>query len=76
MQQNTQSNVQRIFKFITSRTNIYPGKARSFQLLATTLLPEYPKPGASSMISITPIPCFSAQIHAPESAEFGQQGIS
>jgi hypothetical protein len=45
-------------------------------MLATTLLPEYPDPGSSSTISITPIPCFSAQIHAPGSAEFGHQGIS
>ena len=51
-------------------------KERSFQLLATTLLPEYPNPGPFSTMSITPIPCFSAQIHAPGSAEFGQWGIS
>ena len=51
-------------------------RARTFQLLATTLLPEFPKPGTSSTISITPIPWFSAQIQAPGSAEFGQQGIS
>jgi hypothetical protein len=47
-----------------------------FQLLATTLLPEYSNPGSSSTISITSIPCVSAQIHAPGSAEFGQWGIS
>ena len=35
-----------------------------------------PHPGPSSTISITPIPCFSAQIHAPGSGEFGQQNIS
>jgi hypothetical protein len=33
-------------------------------------------PVSSRTISITPIPCFSAQIHAPGSGEFGQQGIS
>jgi len=53
-----------------------PFKARSFQLLATTLLPEYLNPGSSSTISIIPIPRFSAQIDAPESAQFGQWGIS
>jgi len=51
-------------------------QGKIFQLLATTLLPEYPNPGASSTISITSIPCFSAQIHASGSAEFGQRGIS
>ena len=45
-------------------------------LVATTLLPESPTPGASSRISITPIPWFSAQIQAPGSAEFGQPDIS
>ena len=53
-----------------------PRKARSFQLLATTLLPESPNPGSSSTSSITPNPCYFAQIQAPGSAEFGQPGIS
>jgi hypothetical protein len=53
-----------------------PSRARSFQLLATTLLPEYPNLGSASTISITSIPCVSAQIQAPGSAEFGQWGIS
>ena len=47
-----------------------------FQLLATTLLPEYPNPGSSSTISITSIPCVFAQVQAPGSTEFGQQGNS
>jgi hypothetical protein len=51
-------------------------QGKIISVLATTLLPEYPNPGSSSTISLTPIPCFSVQIIAPGSAEFGQQGIS
>jgi hypothetical protein len=49
---------------------------RVFQFIATRLLPEYPNPAASSTITITSILCFSEQIQAPASAEFGQPGIS
>ena len=47
-----------------------------FQLLAITLLPEYPNPGSPNTISITSIPRVSAQIQTPESVQFGQSGIS
>lgn len=49
-----------------------PRRARSFQLLATSLLPEHPNPSSSGTISITPISCVYAQIDARGSAEIGQ----
>ena len=44
--------------------------------IAATLLLEYPNPGSSSASSINPNPRCFAQIHVPESAEFGQWGIA
>lgn len=59
-----------------SRVSLCLHRARSFQLPATALLPDYPDPDTSSTTSITPIPCVCAQIEVPGFAEFAQQGIS
>ena len=46
-------------------------KARAFQLLATTLLPEQPNIAQPIMTMISPIPQFFLRIDRPGSAQVG-----